>query len=161
SPSSKGGVKAFAAPAHQFVIAIHEDGSVSSAQPSAGDVSGLVPVATTGQISDTTGNLPAARVSGLSTIATSGSASDLTGTLSSAQVPTNTREASIEFVIDGAGSAITTGVKGDLEIPFACTIQSATLLADQTGSIVVDIWKAAFASFPPTAGNSITDSHTP
>ena len=89
-------------------------------------------------------------------------ASNITsGTLPSAQVPANTKEASIVFIIDGNGSAITTGIKGDHEVPFNCTIQSATLLADQPGSIVVDIWKAAFASFPPTSGNSITDGHTP
>jgi hypothetical protein len=69
--------------------------------------------------------------------------------------------ASIEFVIDGGGSAITTGVKGDLQIPFACTITEATLLADQTGSIVVDIWKDTYANYPPTAADSITASAKP
>jgi len=57
--------------------------------------------------------------------------------------------ADIAFVIDGGGSEITTGIKGDLEIPFACTITAWTLLADQTGSIVIDIWKDTYANFPP------------
>lgn len=73
----------------------------------------------------------------------------------------NTKIAAIAFVIDGAGSVITTGVKGDLMIPFACTIQSATLLADQSGSIVVDIWKDTYANFPPTSADSITGSAKP
>jgi len=68
---------------------------------------------------------------------------------------------SITFIIDGGGSAITTGIKGDLEIPFACTITRATLLADQSGSIVIDIWKQAYADYPPEDANSITSSAPP
>jgi len=69
--------------------------------------------------------------------------------------------ASLTFVIDGGGSAITTGQKGHLEIPFACTIQQVTMLADQSGSIVVDIWKDTYANFPPTDADSITASAPP
>ena len=64
----------------------------------------------------------------------------------------------IEFIIDGGGTTITTGVKGYLEIPFACTINRATILADQSGSIVVDIWKDTYANYPPVDGDSITAS---
>lgn len=67
----------------------------------------------------------------------------------------------IEFVIDGGGSAITTGVKGFLEVPFDCTITAVTMLADQTGSIVVDVWKDAYANYPPTDADSITASAVP
>ena len=67
----------------------------------------------------------------------------------------------IEFVIDGGGSAITTGVKGYLEIPFACTINRVTLLADQSGSIVVDVWKDTYANYPPVDADSITASAVP
>jgi hypothetical protein len=70
----------------------------------------------------------------------------------------NQRTAAISFIIDGGGSAITTGVKGYLEIPFACTITAARALADQSGSIVVDIWKDTFANYPPTNADSITAS---
>jgi len=69
--------------------------------------------------------------------------------------------AALTFIIDGGGSAITTGIKGDLEIPFACTIEEVIVLADQTGSIVVDIWKDTYANFPPTDADSITASATP
>ena len=69
--------------------------------------------------------------------------------------------ATIIFVIDGGGSAITTGQKGHLEIPFACTIQQVTMLADQSGSIVVDIWKDSYANFPPTVADTITASAKP
>lgn len=68
---------------------------------------------------------------------------------------------SITFIIDGGGAVISTGVAGDLEIPFACTINQAVLLADQTGSVVVDVWKRAYASYPPTVSQSITSATPP
>jgi len=74
-------------------------------------------------------------------------------------VPTNL--ATITFIIDGGGSAITTGQKGHLEIPFACTIQQATMLADQSGDIVVDIWKNTYTNFPPLDADSITSTTPP
>lgn len=67
----------------------------------------------------------------------------------------------LTFIIDGGGQAITTGIKGDLEIPFACTIVGVTMLADATGSIVVDIWKDSYANFPPLVGDSIVASAPP
>jgi hypothetical protein len=67
----------------------------------------------------------------------------------------------IAFVIDGGGATIATGVKGDLEIPFPCAIQGWTLVADQSGSIVVDVWKDGYANFPPVVGDSITASAKP
>ena len=73
----------------------------------------------------------------------------------------NVRTASITFIIDDGGSVIATGIKGDLEIPFGCTIQAVTLLADQTGSIVIDIWKDSYAAYPPTVADSITASAKP
>jgi hypothetical protein len=69
--------------------------------------------------------------------------------------------ATLTFVIDGGGAAIATGIKGDLEIPFACTINQVTLLADQSGSIVVDSWKDTYGSYPPTGADSITASAKP
>lgn len=68
----------------------------------------------------------------------------------------NLRSAAITLIIDGGGIVIATGVKGYLEIPFACTITRATALADQSGSVVVDIWKDTYANFPPVDADSIT-----
>lgn len=73
----------------------------------------------------------------------------------------NTKIATITFVIDGGGTTITTGVKGFLEIPFACTITRATTLADQSGSIVIDVWKDTYANYPPTVADTITASAKP
>lgn len=70
-------------------------------------------------------------------------------------------ESAIEFVIDGGGSVITTGIKGDVEVPFSGTIVACTMLADRSGSIVVDIWKKDYANFPPTDADSITAAAPP
>lgn len=67
----------------------------------------------------------------------------------------------ITYVIDGGGSAITTGQKGHIEIPFACTITGWTILADQSGSIVIDVWKDTYANFPPTDADSIAGTELP
>ena len=69
--------------------------------------------------------------------------------------------ASIVYVIDGGGVVLTPGIKGDLEIPFACQILRATLLADQVGSIVVDVWSDVFGNYPPTVADSITGAAPP
>ena len=69
--------------------------------------------------------------------------------------------ASVTFVIDGGGVAITTGVKGDIIVPFACNIDSVSMLADQSGSIVVDLWKDTYTNFAPTVADTITASAKP
>lgn len=68
---------------------------------------------------------------------------------------------SIAFSIDGGGSALTTGVKADVYVPYACTITAVTLLADQSGSVVVDIWKDTYANYPPTVADTITAAAKP
>lgn len=71
-------------------------------------------------------------------------------------------KSAIGCVIDGGGAAITTGVKGDIgPFTFACTIEDVSLLADQSGSIVVDIWKDSYANFPPLVADSITAAAKP
>ena len=75
------------------------------------------------------------------------------------QSPSDPR--SIGISIDGGGSPISTGVKGYVQVPFAGTITRWTLLADQVGSIVLDVWKDSFANAPPTISDSITGSEKP
>lgn len=59
------------------------------------------------------------------------------------------------------GGGIVPGLKGFFEIPFPCVIDRWTLLADQSGSAVLDVWRAPYASFPPNSGNSITSGAPP
>lgn len=73
---------------------------------------------------------------------------------------------SVGITIDGGGSAITTGVKGYIEVPYACGIDRYTMLADQSGSAVVDIWKCTYSQFDagathPVTGDKITASAPP
>lgn len=67
----------------------------------------------------------------------------------------------LDFIIDGGGSVITPGIKGDVRIPVAMTITGVRLYADATGSAVVDIWKDTYANFPATVADSITASAKP
>ena len=67
----------------------------------------------------------------------------------------------VTFVINGGGTAIATGIVGDLLLPYACTINQVTMLADQSTTTVVDIWKRAYSSFPPTVTQTITASAIP
>lgn len=67
----------------------------------------------------------------------------------------------LNVVIDGGGAAITPGIKGDVELPWSGVIGRATLLADQTGSIVVDIWRSSYTGFPPTSAGRITGTTPP
>ena len=67
----------------------------------------------------------------------------------------------INFVIDGGGAAILSGVKGDIQFDFDCTITANTLLADQSGSIIVNLWKDTYANYPPVVGDKITASAPP
>ena len=72
----------------------------------------------------------------------------------------------INFIIDGGASVITTGMKGYLSCDFTGTIQQAELLADVSGSIVVNIWKCTYAQFDagsshPVVGDKITASAPP
>lgn len=71
--------------------------------------------------------------------------------------------AGIVVGIDGQGSAIATGIVhgADITVPFACTINHVRLLADQSGSIVVNIWKDTYANYPPTVADKITSTTPP
>jgi len=61
-----------------------------------------------------------------------------------------------------ADAYLTTNVQpGYYTVPFNCTIVSMTLLADQTGSIELDIWVVPFNQFPPSSANSIVAADYP
>ena len=70
----------------------------------------------------------------------------------------NTR--TLNFVIDGGGSAITTGVKGHIVLDGDYTVTGWTVIADQSGSIVVDVNRATYTNFPTTASIAGTELPT-
>ncbi len=67
----------------------------------------------------------------------------------------------LQFQFDGGGAAITANSKLDFEIPVAGVITQATCLADQSGSIVFDVWVDTYANYPPTVADTITASAKP
>lgn len=76
------------------------------------------------------------------------------------QLPTR----ALTAVFDGAGTVLTTGTKAstELAVPFACTIVRSRLWApNETGSIVLDVWKDTYANRPPTNADSICASAKP
>jgi len=62
---------------------------------------------------------------------------------------------------DGNGSVITAGTILYVDCPVSGTITAARLLADQSGSIVIDVWKDTYANYPPTVADTITASAKP
>ena len=66
----------------------------------------------------------------------------------------------VSFVIDGGGTAITTGQKGHFAVP-AGEIVEVVLLANASGSIVLDLWRDTYANYPPVVGDSICASAKP
>lgn len=71
----------------------------------------------------------------------------------------------MEFVFQNGGNPLVALMCGDLEVQSDCTISSVTMVTDQVGSIVINIWKCTFAQFDnsthPVAGDKITASAPP
>jgi hypothetical protein len=68
---------------------------------------------------------------------------------------------SFGITIDGGGSPITTGYKGDVQVPYDCVITGWTLTSDQIGSIQIDVWDCIYANYAPIASDSICGAVRP
>lgn len=66
-----------------------------------------------------------------------------------------------QVAIDGGGAEIADAAWVDLYIPFDCQVVGWALLADQTGSITVDLWKDVLANHPPTNADSMASGGEP
>lgn len=67
----------------------------------------------------------------------------------------------INVTFDGMGSVLTVGNKAILPDLKAMTITSWTLVAEQSGSVVIDVWKSTYGSYPPVVGGSIAGTEKP
>jgi len=67
----------------------------------------------------------------------------------------------IVVVFDAGNSVISGNPEVDVRVPGSGTITSYTLLADASGSAVIDIWKDIYGNFPPTDADSITFTTPP
>jgi hypothetical protein len=65
--------------------------------------------------------------------------------------------ATFGLTIDGGGSPVTAGVKGYISVPFACTITGWDVVADQAGSITIEVAKKA-GGVPNTTTDKISAS---
>lgn len=101
--------------------------------------------------------------SGVGTNITGLNASNISsGTIATARLPSNQTFREVTFSLDGQGSAISTSGTRTWylsAIPFAGTITGWNLVADQSGSVVIDVWKTNAAV--PTVANTITASSLP
>jgi hypothetical protein len=79
----------------------------------------------------------------------------------SAATPANVARGAIGITIDGGGATIITGEMGFISIPYDCTITKWRLVADQVGSIVIDVWRDTYGNFPPTNADSIAGTDLP
>ncbi|MDA1095440.1 MAG: hypothetical protein O3A25_19590 [Acidobacteria bacterium] len=64
---------------------------------------------------------------------------------------------SVGAVLDGGGAAIAADTIIYVRVPFACTINEFTILADQSGSITVKVYKDTYANYPPTSADDISN----
>lgn len=83
------------------------------------------------------------------------------GTTGSSGGTTNQNRRSITLTLDGGGSVITTGIKADVRIPYSGTITGWEIVANASGSIVIDVWKDTYANFPPTVADTIAGTEKP
>lgn len=65
----------------------------------------------------------------------------------------------VGITVDGSGSAVTTGIKGAIQVDFAGTIIGWSVIADQAGSLTIEVDKKSSSAPPntPAIPNTTTD----
>lgn len=71
----------------------------------------------------------------------------------------NSSKGAIGLTTDAGTDFIVTGLKGYVTIPYNCTITRWDLVADKSGSIVIDVWKRA--GDIPTVAHTIAGTEKP
>lgn len=85
---------------------------------------------------------------------------DSTDSLVLTPAPLQFRSLNVTFGAPGGG-VLTTGVKHYIYLPYPILILGWTLMAEQVGSIVIDVWTSTYGTFPPTAPGSIAGTAKP
>jgi len=67
----------------------------------------------------------------------------------------------LEMIVFNGPQSVTAGIKGFIEIPFNLSVLSWKIMAEQAGSVSLDLWNCPFNSFPPIAANSIVGGNYP
>lgn len=67
---------------------------------------------------------------------------------------------SLNFVFDGGGVAIVPSSRNYVRVDFPAIVYGWTVVADQAGSIVVDVRKCSYSDFPTTASIAGTEKPT-
>lgn len=80
---------------------------------------------------------------------------------SSSSGPRKDIEGSLNYIIDGGATEISLGVKPFIEWGFDAIVRGWTVLADQVGNIVVDVWKDNYGNFAPTVADTIAGTEKP
>lgn len=70
-------------------------------------------------------------------------------------------EFGIEITMGDGINTIPTGQLTWFEVPYNLTVVGWTLAADQSCSLVLDLWVDAYANFPPTVADTVTGSEKP
>ena len=65
------------------------------------------------------------------------------------------------LVVGIGGVSIATGVVAYIEVPISMILTGWTLVANASGSLVIDVWKDTYANFPPVVGDSIAGTEKP
>lgn len=85
--------------------------------------------------------------------------------ITATNLPVNVTYRVVGLSLGGAGSVFATGVSGYYRVPFSGTITGYSVIADQSCSVVLDVWKIAGGSSStltlPTITNTITASALP
>ena len=145
---------------------LHVKGSGSAILVVSGSAGGLVEIADIGTtnriLSISSGSIEVMSIDGSRNLTVSGSVV-ITGSLSvtgaiSGSFPTNIRTHRFEIGVSST-TIITTGAKGRKAVSYAGTIVGWRLVADQSTTTTIDIWKSNGAI--PTNTNSITGTAKP
>ena len=69
-------------------------------------------------------------------------------------------EGALSFSIDGEGSILATGARGNIILPYNCVPTEWIILNDVNATVGIELWKDTLANFPPVSGDNVTGSST-